>query len=127
MTITTTLAATCHCGSVRLTLPAESADVLARHCTDCQKLNGNINAFLAAPVAEIAIVGAEALIWYQSSGTSRPAFCGTSGARLLKEVAPAGRWLVSAGLVDRPRAKRIVKNMWPQSKPDSYGLPEIPA
>lgn len=125
--MTETLNATCLCGKVHITLPATAAGILACHCTDCQKLHGNFNAFLAAPIADITLTGAEALVWYQSSPEARRAFCGTCGARVLKEVTPAARWLISAGLIDGPTGKRIVKNLWPQSKPDWYPLPETPA
>jgi hypothetical protein len=123
--MTQTLRASCHCGAVRLTLPADAAGVLACHCGDCQKMHGNFNAFLAAPVADDALEGGEALVWYRSSGTSRRAFCGTCGARVLKEVTPSGRWLVSAGLIDGPTGKRILRNLWEQSKPDWYDLPAV--
>ncbi len=123
--MTDRLHASCHCGKVHITLPAASAGVLACHCNDCQKMHGNFNAFLAAPVAEVAIDGVDALVWYQSSPDSRRAFCGTCGARVLKEVTPAGRWLISAGLVDGPLGKRIIRNLWEQSKPDWYDLPQV--
>lgn len=123
--MTNDLRASCHCGAVRLTLPADAAGVLACHCGDCQKMHGNFNAFLAAPIAGIAIEGEEALVWYQSSATARRAFCGTCGARVLKEVTPAERWLISAGLIDGPTGRRIVKNIWEQSQPDWYDLPAV--
>lgn len=121
------LHASCHCGSVRLTLPAGAVGVLACHCSDCQKMHGNFNAFVAAPQAEIRLEGAEALIWYQSSSDSRRAFCGTCGGRVLKEVTTAGRWLISAGLIDGPTGRTIIRNLWSQSKPDWYALPSAPA
>jgi hypothetical protein len=123
--MTETLTATCHCGAVRLTLPAASIGVLACHCGDCQKMHGNFNAFLAAPREAVGLEGGAALVWYQSSADSRRAFCGTCGARVLKEVTPAGRWLVSAGLIDGPTGKRLMRNLWEQSKPDWYDLPAV--
>lgn len=125
--MTATLSATCHCGAVHLTLPADAAGVLACHCGDCQKLHGNFNAFLAAPRSSIDIRGEDALVWYQTSATSRRAFCGTCGARVVKELTEAGRWLVSAGLIDGPTGKRIIRNLWETSKPDWYDLPAAPA
>ncbi len=125
--MTETLHASCHCGKVQMDFPAASAGVLACHCGDCQKLHGNFNAFFAAPIADITLSGAEALVWYQSSDASRRAFCGTCGARVLKEVTTARRWLISAGLVDGPTGKRILKNLWEQSKPDWYDLPQVPS
>lgn len=117
------LHASCHCGKVKVTIPAASVGVLACHCGDCQKMHGNFNAFLAVPKNEVELAGADELVWYQSSEASRRAFCGTCGGRLLKEVTAAGRWLISAGLVDGPTGKRIIKNLWEQSKPDWYELP----
>jgi hypothetical protein len=121
--MTDTLHASCHCGKVQISLPAVAVGVLACHCGDCQKMHGNFNAFLAVSQSEVELSGADALVWYQSSETSRRAFCGTCGGRVLKEVTAAGRWLISAGLVDGPVGKRIIKNLWEQSKPDWYDLP----
>jgi len=121
--MTAALHGRCHCGAVRLTLPADAVGVLACHCNDCRKMHGNFNAFLAAPRDAVVIEGAAALVWYQSSPASRRAFCGTCGARVLKEITAQGRWLVSAGLIDGPTGKRIIRNLWEQSKPDWYDLP----
>jgi hypothetical protein len=115
----------CHCGKVRFSLPQSSAGVLACHCSDCRKMHGNFNAFLAAPAEDVSLEGGDALVWYQSSETSRRAFCGTCGGRVLKEVTPAGRWLLSAGLIEGKTGKSIVKNLWEQSKPDWYALPQV--
>ena len=124
--MTETLHASCHCGKVQLSLPAEAVGVLACHCGDCQKMHGNFNAFLAVPKAEVELSGADALVWYHSSDTLRRAFCGTCGARVLKEITAAGRWLISAGLIDGPTGKRIIRNLWEPSKPDWYDLPTLP-
>lgn len=123
--MTDVLFATCQCGALSLTVPADATGVLACHCGDGQKLHGNFNAFLAAPRAAIAVSGEGALVWYQTSANSRRAFCGTCGARVVKEQTAVGRWLVSAGLIDGPTGKLIMKNLWAQSKPDWYALPEV--
>jgi hypothetical protein len=115
--------ARCHCGRIRLSLPASAAGILACHCEDCHRMHGNFNAFVAAPAAEITVEGAEALVWYASSEAARRAFCGTCGARILKEIVAAGRWLVSAGLIEGPTGRSIIRNLWEQSKPDWYPLP----
>lgn len=119
------LEASCHCRNIRLHLPASAVGVLACHCHDCQKMHGNFNAFLAVPATEVVVEGGDHLVWYQSSEASRRAFCGICGARVLKEITAAGRWLVSAGLIDGPTGKHIMKNLWEQSKPDWYELPAI--
>lgn len=121
------LAGQCHCGAVKVKLPSASVGVLACHCGDCQKMHGNFNAFLAVPMGEVELTGADALVWYASSEVSRRAFCGICGARVLKEISAAGRWLIAAGLIDGPTGKRIIKNLWEQSKPDWYDLPVVQA
>lgn len=123
--MTDRLNARCHCGKVHLTLPATAAGVLACHCDDCQKMHGNFNAFLAVPMAEVEVTGTENLVWYQSSAAARRAFCATCGARVLKEVTEAGRWLISAGLIEGPTGRRIIKNLWAEAKPDWYDLPAV--
>lgn len=125
--MTEPLSATCHCGAVRLTLPGDAAGVLACHCADCRKMHGNFNAFVAAPRDAIGVEGEASLVWYQSSADSRRAFCGTCGARVVKEQTAAGRWLVSAGLIDGPTGRHITRNLWAPSKPDWYALQETPA
>ena len=115
----------CHCRAVRFALPRNAAGVLACHCEDCHRLHGNFNAFFAVPVAEVEISGTDALVWYQSSAAARRAFCGTCGARVLKEIPTANRWLISAGLLDAPSGRQIIKNLWEASTPDWSQLPTI--
>jgi hypothetical protein len=86
-------------------------------------MHGNFNAFFAAPRTEIEVAGEVALVWYQSSDASRRGFCGTCGSRVVKEQTAAGRWLISAGLVEGPTGRHILKNLWAPSKPDWYDLP----
>jgi hypothetical protein len=116
----------CHCGAVRLSMPASAAGILACHCEDCRRMHGNFNAFLAVPAADVTLDGADALTWYPSSPDSRRAFCKTCGGRVLKEITASGRWLVSAGLIDDLAGRRIVRNLWEQSKPGWYDLPATP-
>lgn len=123
--MTDRLNARCHCGKIHLKLPTSAAGVLACHCDDCQKMHGNFNAFLAVPASEVETTGTEHLVWYQSSAAARRAFCATCGARVVKEVTEAGRWLISAGLIEGPTGRRIIKNLWSGSKPDWYDLPAV--
>lgn len=119
------LAGRCHCGGVAFTLPADATGVLACHCEDCRKMHGNYNAMIAVAAADVAFTASATLTWYQSSPSARRAFCGTCGGRVLKEIPAAGRYLISAGLIDGTTCKRILKNLWEGSKGDWYDLPEI--
>ena len=118
------LSATCHCGAVSLTLPAEAAGVLACHCGDCQKMHGNFNAFLASPRADLTVTGEEALVWYQSSEASRRAFA--DRAQYLGDpdfvAPPAGSWnsLLAPRYLDE-RAKLITPARATQANPGQPG------
>lgn len=107
-----------------MTSPTETLLQGRCHCEDSQRMHGNFNAFLAAPKGDVLLAGQDALIWYQSSDAARRAFCGTCGARVVKEVTSAGRWLVRAGRIDGPTGKEIIRNLWETSKPEWYDLPE---
>ena len=115
----------CHCGGVSFSLPASSAGIICCHCEDCRKMHGNYNAFLAAPAEEVTFSSDETLVWYQSGQETRRAFCKVCGGRVLKENTAQGRWLVSAGLIDGLTGKKIVRNVWEQSKGDWYDLPTV--
>ena len=117
------LAGSCFCGAVRFEIPAASAGVVCCHCADCRKMHGNYNAMLAAPRAELRLVADAPLVWYASSEKARRGFCGTCGSRLFKDNLGSDRMMVSAGAIDGPTGKRIVRNIWEQSKGDWYDLP----
>lgn len=117
------LHASCHCGKVQVTIPAAAVGVPVCHSGNCREMHRNFDAFLAVPRIEVDLRAADAPVWYQSSDAPRRAFCGTCGGRVLKEATAAGRWLISAGLVDGPLGKRIIRSLREQSRPDWYDLP----
>lgn len=117
------ISGSCHCGLVRFSFSRKAAGVLACHCADCHKMHGNFNAFLAVSADEVEMTGKESLTWYQSSKISRRAFCSVCGGRVLKEMTEAGRWLLSAGLIDGDTGRHNIRNLWEQSKPDWYDMP----
>ncbi|OWY04590.1 hypothetical protein B6V75_00075 [Thioclava sp. F1Mire-8] len=88
-------------------------------------MHGNFDAFVAVPRADMTVTREDAPVRCPSSADSRRAFCESCGARVAKEISAAGRWLVSAGLIDGFWGKRIIRNLWEQSKPDRCDLPEV--
>jgi len=115
----------CHCGGVAFTIAADSAGVVACHCTDCRRMHGNYNAMLAAPREAVAFASDATLHWYQSSEKARRGFCSVCGARLFKDNLGSARLMVSAGTIDGTTGKRIVRNLFVESKGDWYDLPEV--
>jgi hypothetical protein len=115
----------CHCGGVAFNIPANSAGVVACHCEDCRKMHGNYNAMLAAPRADVQIESDTTLHWYDSSEKAKRGFCTVCGSRLFKDNHGSDRLMVSAGSIDGPTDKRIIRNLWEPSKGDWYDLPAL--
>jgi len=86
-------------------------------------MHGNYNAMLAAPRDDVQFTADSTLHWYASSGKARRGFCTVCGARLFKDNLGSDRLMVSAGVIDGATGKRTIRNLWEQSKAESYGLP----
>lgn len=119
------LVGACHCGRVRVHMPAQSAGVIACHCADCQKLHGNFFALLAAERSAVRWEGEEHIRWYRSSEANERGFCVHCGSRLAKRPVEGHRIMVSAGLFDRALPRKIEKNLWVEQKPAWYELPRV--
>lgn len=114
----------CHCGGVKVSLPASAFGVIACHCADCQKLHGNFFAMLAVPTDEVQWAGELKPQWYDSSPQARRSHCPHCGSRLAKVPADGQRTLLSAGLFSSKITRRIVKQVWIDSHPDWYDPPQ---
>lgn len=118
------LTGACHCGSVRVRMPGDSAGVVACHCADCQKLHGNFFALLAAERSAVRWEGEEHIVWYRSSPANERGFCGHCGSRLAKRPVEGSKIMVSAGLFEAlPR--KVIKNLWVEQKPAWYEAPRV--
>lgn len=121
------LVGACHCGRLRVSIPAASAGVIVCHCADCQKLHGNSFAFLAADAGAVAWHGDSELRWYRSSAENERAFCGHCGSRVAKRPAVppdgGGRVLLAAGLFDLTLPRTVIKNLWLAQKPAWVAMP----
>lgn len=120
----TLLKGQCHCGGVQVSLPADTFGIVACHCGDCQRLHGNFFAMLAAATADVHWSGELSPQWYDSSPAAMRAHCPRCGSRLAKQPSQGGRTLLSAGLFDRDLPRRIQKQVWTESHPNWYDIPE---
>jgi hypothetical protein len=107
----------CHCGQVRVVMPAESAGVVLCHCLDCQKLHGGPFALLAADRGLVRWEGEEHIRWYRSSAANERSFCGTCGSRLAKRPVEGSRIMVSAGLMAPDLVRPAIKHLWTEGAP----------
>ena len=119
-----TITGSCHCGQVSVTIPANAVGVVACHCGDCQKLHGNFFAMLATSQEAATWSGQEHLRWYESSTQAKRAFCGHCGSRVAKAAQGSPRLLLSVGLFEHELAREIIKNVFTDSKPHWYPLPQ---
>jgi len=119
------LVGACHCGQVRVRMPADSAGVVACHCADCQKLHGNFFALLAADRNHVRWEGEEHITWYYSSPQNERGFCMHCGSRLSKRPVEGTRIMVSAGLFERTLPRKVVRNLWEEQKPAWYDTPRV--
>jgi hypothetical protein len=119
------LLGTCHCGRVKVSIPADSAGVIACHCSDCQKLHGNYFALFAADSAAVQWQGEEFIHWYASSAQNERSFCSHCGSRLAKRPIGGARTLVSAGLFDLALPRKVIKNLWVQQSPAWSEVPRV--
>lgn len=126
MSDSTPLEGACHCGRVRVRMPADSVGVVACHCADCQRLHGNFFALLVADRAAVTWEGEENVVWYRSSEANERSFCATCGSRLAKRPVGGAKVMVSAGLFDRHLPRTIVRHLWLDQKPDWYPAPTTP-
>lgn len=115
-----TIEGSCHCGTVKVSVPVDAAGVVVCHCGDCQKLHGNAFAMLAVDRAALRVDGEAEVRWYDSSAKARRAFCGRCGSRLFKDPHGSPKVLVSVGLFDRHLARRVIKHVMPETAPDWY-------
>jgi hypothetical protein len=116
----------CFCGEVRFFIPASSVGVIACHCHDCQKMHGNYNVMLGTPRGEVVFEADSTLTWFGSSEKAKRGFCGACGSRLFKDNLGSPLMMVSAGAINEPTGKTIIKNLWEASKGDWYALPVTP-
>lgn len=117
------LSASCFCGRVRFSFPTSSVGVIACHCHDCQKMHGNYNVMLGVPTDELTLEVDATLTWYDSSEKAKRGFCNNCGSRLFKNNLGSPLIMVSAGVINEPTGKTIIKNLWEASKGDWYVLP----
>lgn len=119
------LVGACHCGLVRVTMPQESAGVIACHCVDCQRLHGNYFALLAADRGAVRWQGEEHIVWYRSSPANERGFCARCGSRLAKRPVEGARIMVSAGLFAPTLERGVIKNLWVEQKPAWIEAPRV--
>lgn len=116
----------CHCGQVELEVKG-GFGVVACHCDDCQKLHGNFFAMIVIEPSQLRIQDDSAVQLYRSSEKVQRAFCRNCGSRLFKKPDDGQKMMISIGLFGPQTGLKIRKQVFTESKPDWYELPETVA
>jgi hypothetical protein len=120
----------CLCGRVRYTVRGPLRGILLCHCGQCRRVHSHLGAYSSAARADIDLKGAEAIVWFASSGRGRRGFCGTCGSSLFFEPAGEPRLAIAAGSLDQPTGLEVIGHEYVADKADydriDDGLPACP-
>ncbi len=113
----------CHCGQVEFDVNGGFGVVIC-HCQDCQKLHGNAFAMIVISPDQLTLKSNDSVQLYRSSETIQRSFCKNCGSRLFKQPDDGQKMMISIGLLGKETGLKIRKQVWTESKPDWYDLPE---
>lgn len=113
----------CHCGAVRVSIPAAAVGVVICHCGDCRRLHGNGFAMLVAGRGAVAWSGDADRVRHRTSPGVQRSFCPRCGSRLAKEPDDAPKLLLSAGLFDDARDRGAIRHLHVESAPAWDAVP----
>jgi hypothetical protein len=118
------------CGGVRYEITGPVRAVTVCHCSQCRKTSGHVVAATQVLVADLQLLEAGTLAWYQSSDTAERGFCGRCGGNLFWRQTGATVEVMSvmAGTLDVPTGLSIDRHIFVADKSDYYdildGLPQ---
>ncbi|MGH6947866.1 MAG: GFA family protein [Kiloniellales bacterium] len=112
----------CLCGAVRYAVSGGLRPVVFCHCGQCRRAHGHFGAYSAARRADVAIVGEDALAWFESSPGVRRGFCRRCGSKLFWDVAARGSISISAGSLDAPSGLKSSAHIFVADKGGYYGI-----
>jgi hypothetical protein len=111
----------CLCGAVRYEISGALRDVVVCHCSRCRRAHGHVGAYAACAAADLVVIEAGALRWYEEDDRSR-GFCGQCGASLFWRAASRGTVSIAAGTIDQPTGLRIVAHIFTRDAGDYYEI-----
>ena len=124
----------CLCGAVRYRVEGELRDVLACHCTQCQRASGSFFMATNAPVDRVEIDDSQAsLRWFRDPDGpwAERGFCAQCGSNLFWRQDGSGTLSITAGTMDTPHPLKLGAHIFVDDKGSHYAigddLPQYPA
>ena len=119
----------CLCGAVRFRVPADLADPVACHCTQCRRQSGHYFAAVAAPRAAVTFDAEHGLAWYSHTDTAARGVCRNCGSTLFWQGHEAEGVMIAMGALDDTADLRLAAHYWVADKGAYYdiadGLPQF--
>ena len=111
----------CLCGEVRYEVNGPLDDVVVCHCRRCRRTHGHMSAYTACAHADLVLIAAGGLRWYEADGRAR-GFCNGCGASVFWRAAGRDTTSISAGTLDEPTGLRTVAQIYTADHGDYYEL-----
>jgi hypothetical protein len=111
----------CLCRAIRYEVRGPLRDVVICHCSRCRRTHGHLGAYAACAAADLVLLDAGSLRWYEADGRSR-GFCTHCGASLFWRADGRGSIAIAAGTLSEPTGLRTVAQIFTADRGDYYEL-----
>jgi hypothetical protein len=110
----------CLCGGVRYEVRGPMRDVVLCHCSRCRRAHGHVAAYAACRTADLHLVAAGSLRWYEDDGDRRRGFCAGCGASLFWRAPGRDTTSIAAGTIAAPTGLRTIAQIFVADAGDYY-------
>jgi hypothetical protein len=111
----------CLCGAVRYEIRGALRDVVVCHCRRCRRTHGHVSAYASCGAADLVLLEAGSLRWYDADGRSR-GLCGECGASLFWRAEGRRTIEIAAGTLSEPTGLRTIAQIFTADRGDYYEL-----
>ncbi len=110
----------CLCGKVRYTVSQLPKNIIACHCTHCQKASGaGASHNAVVPTSALTVVSGQPKVYVDTADSGNKLnryFCGDCGSALYSQREKVPEMMVlKIGTLDAPADMKIAMNIWTQS------------
>ncbi len=114
------IAGGCLCGKIRYTVSQPLQNIIACHCTHCQKASGGGASYNAViPVSAVSFTSGQPKVYQdiaQSGNILKRAFCGDCGSPIYSQREKVPEMMVlKVGTLDDSDDMKLIMNIWTNS------------
>lgn len=113
----------CECGGVRYRCVGDLRPVIDCHCDRCRRITGHHMAASGCATANLVLVSAATLRWYEPAEGIFYGFCGVCGSTLFWRSDTDPAWTsIAAGTLDLPTGLHTAAAWWTDHAADYHEL-----